>query len=218
MKLVEQEKVELIQRSEAWHELRSKKIGASDAVIICGVSPWKTATELWMEKLKKRPQQDSSMNFAIQRGVRLEPLVLAMANIHLDRDYEPATFIHATIPYFMASLDGWDEERGEAIEIKVGNKKDHELLDCTRENGPRDFTIPEKYYPQLQQQMFVKDLSWMHYVSYYLPKQSPDDRGDLKIVKVLRDQCFLDRYLPVAESFYQSLISDHPPENWKILP
>lgn len=211
MKLVAQDKVELEQRSREWYEFRNKRIGASDASIICGLSSWKTAHELWLEKIGRVTPPDNSMNFAIQRGIRLEPVVLAMTNIILDRDFSPATFVSNKIDYLMASFDGFDENFNEACEIKVGNKKDHDAL---REDDPK--SVPEKYYPQLQQQMFVKNLPFTYYVSYYLPKGAGDMSGNLKIMKVLRDEIFLDRYLPAAAEFYECLNSDAPPNPWKI--
>lgn len=218
MKQVAQEKVVVEQRSSEWHAMRAKRIGASDAPILCGLSPWKSSLQLWLEKTGAVRQPDGSDNFAIQRGIRLEPVVLAMANIHLDRDFEPATFVHPSIQYLMASLDGWDDDFNEAIEIKIGNKKDHDKLFAAAESTPSEIIVPEKYYAQLQQQMYVKDLEFMRYVSYHLPKGTPDDRGDLRIVKVYRDQRFLDGYLPLAEAFYHCLIENKPPEYFKLKP
>ena len=88
--------VVLDQRSGEWHQYRAKRIGASDAPIICGLSPWKSAIQLWMEKTGKITQPDSSGNFAIQRGIRLEPVVRAMASLILDRDFIVKTFMPGT--------------------------------------------------------------------------------------------------------------------------
>ena len=43
---------ELVQQSEEWLEFRRSRIGASDAPIIMGVSPWKTHYKLWVEKIQ----------------------------------------------------------------------------------------------------------------------------------------------------------------------
>lgn len=43
----------LLQNTQEWEKFRLQKIGASDAPIIMGVSPWKTPFQLWLEKQGK---------------------------------------------------------------------------------------------------------------------------------------------------------------------
>ena len=47
-------------------------IGASEVAAIVGLSKWKTATELWQEKVFGL-SKDLSDNEAVSKGVRLEP-------------------------------------------------------------------------------------------------------------------------------------------------
>lgn len=42
--------IELDQRTDEWLMWRSQGIGASDAPVIMGVSPWSDPVSLWMEK------------------------------------------------------------------------------------------------------------------------------------------------------------------------
>jgi len=64
--------------NEQWHEARRKAIGASEVAAILGVSPFKSALELWGEKtglLDSEPDEA-----ALERmgwGTRLEPVILA---------------------------------------------------------------------------------------------------------------------------------------------
>jgi putative phage-type endonuclease len=208
--------VVLDQRSHEWHQFRAKRIGASDAPIICGLSPWKSSLQLWMEKTGKIPQPDSSQNFAIQRGIRLEKPVRAMLSLKLDRSFEAITFSHPQLQYLMASLDGWDAEYRDGVEIKVGGEKDHKKLVGETESTPDRIIIPKKYYAQIQQQIHVAGVEYEYFASYYIPKGTDEMRGDLREVKVWRDEEFLNRYLPIAESFYHSLISNQPPEAVKL--
>lgn len=210
--------VDLVQRSTEWYQFRAKSIGASDAPIICGLSPWKSPLQLWMEKTGKIGQPDNSDNFAIQRGIRLEPVVCAMACLLLDRNFVAKTFAHHDKRYIMASLDGWDEDHQEALEIKVGNLADHKKLVGEMESTPIRRVVPEKYYAQLQQQIYVTDREWTWYASYHTKKGEDEARGDMRIVKCYRDDEFLDRYLPIAEAFFHSLISNQPPEAVKLKP
>lgn len=204
----------LEQRSKEWHDLRAKCIGASDSAAICGLSPWTSAIQLWCEKLGKLPKRET--NFAQQKGIRLEPVVLGLVNLNLDRNFIPAVFVHPTIEYVIASLDGLDEDTGEILEIKVGNLKDHAAMKDHKESSPSNIIVPVKYYSQLQHHMMVMGLDYEYYASYYLPKGAPDMSGDLKIVKVHRDEKFIQSYIPILEKFYESLIKETPPEPMEI--
>lgn len=193
------------QKSAEWYEFRKSRIGGSDAPIIAGLSPWSNALQCWLEKLGKIPSKDFSNNWAVQRGVRLEPVVLGMVEIALDVELSPAILTHPTDDYLMASLDGWNEEKRIAVEIKVGNRKDHIAG-----------VVPKKYRLQLQHQMYVCGLDEMTYVSYYLEKGADDLSGDLKFIQYKRDPELLARYLLVAERFHHCLVNDVPPEVTKL--
>lgn len=132
-------------------------------------------------------------------------MVLGMAQIMLDRDYRPDVLTHEEFPWLMASLDGWDAEHLALIEIKIGNYADH--AKC---NPADPFSIPRKYYPQLQHQILVTNAREAHYVSYHIPKGVDETRGSLKIVPIPRDESFLSRYFPIAEAFYNSLLTGLP--------
>jgi len=54
---------------------RLKYIGSSDAAAICGLSPWKSAVDVWMEKTGRKEQPDLSGKKAIRRGAMLEPII-----------------------------------------------------------------------------------------------------------------------------------------------
>lgn len=201
------------QGSSDWHQFRKTRLGGSDAPIICGLSPWKSNLQLWCEKMGTVPAPDLSSNFAVQRGVRLEPVVRGMCAIKLDLYLEPAVFTHKEYEFMSASLDGWDDDARVFIEIKVGNKKDHDYL---KEDDPK--TIPKKYYPQLQHQLFVTGSTHAYYCSYHLQKGEDEMRGDLKIVKVFPDEDFMSRYLPEVIAFNECLLKNIPPTIVKVHP
>jgi len=61
--------IHLTQQTPQWHEMRKSMIGASDAPVIMGVSPWKTQHQLWLEKLGLYKQESG---WHMQRGLELE--------------------------------------------------------------------------------------------------------------------------------------------------
>lgn len=51
-------------------------IGGSDAAAILGVSPWKSAVDLYLEKTEPQPERAETP--ALRRGKRLEPYICDM--------------------------------------------------------------------------------------------------------------------------------------------
>lgn len=193
--------IELEQSSEAWLDWRKTGIGSSDAPAIIGISPWKTRKELWEEKvisyhgahklfsgaqlkaiLSKKAKKELIGECAKNRGKNLEP----DARI----DYEhwtgikcPAVCgIHDDYTFLKVSLDGWDESRKHAIEIKAPKTEYHESsLDTSKEVWKR---VPNIYVPQLWHQFITTNANTIHYVSYH-PKYPPTQR--LAIVPLERN-------------------------------
>lgn len=147
----------LVQGTEEWLKMRQNKIGASDAPIIMKASPWKSPRQLWEEKLGLR--EADSPSWAMRRGIELEE--------EARQAFEKLTGIyvfkrvmqHPVYEWMIASIDGIDLEEKIIVEIKCPGKKDHEIALSGR--------VPEKYFPQLQHQMYVCNLPSNYYYSYY---------------------------------------------------
>jgi putative phage-type endonuclease len=172
------------QGTEEWISLRRTKIGASDAPVIMGVSPWKTKMQLWKEKcgFYIDKQQSSFM----KRGLALEDEARNYYFLMTGLSVLPDVVIHPTISYMMASLDGITEDKKHIVEIKCPGQKDHE----TALSGK----IPEKYYPQLQHQLAVCGLSEMDYLSY--------DGQSGVIIKCERDNEYINKLLEEQKAFW----------------
>lgn len=181
--------LKLDQGSQDWLRWRETGLGSSDAPIILGVSPWATPKELFERKLKIRiPQRTNS---AMQRGKDLEPEIRKIYEDLFGYKVEPICGIHDTIPWLKVSLDGWNEERKIAIEIKAPNKDDHL---CSL--GGK---VPEKYLPQCDHQLLVSNGNCLHYISYNprFPKHE-----ELAIVKHLPNSKALEALLEAEKEFW----------------
>lgn len=146
----------LIQQTPEWLEMRKNKIGASDAPVIMGVSPWMTPYALWEEKLgirKGRPQ-----NEAMRRGLELEEMARKSFEEKTGIIVFPQVVFHPENEWMMASLDGMDIEQKHIVEIKCANSEDHEHA--------KQGKIPDKYFPQLQHQLEVTGLDTAFYYSF----------------------------------------------------
>lgn len=184
----------IVQNTPEWLELRKRHIGASDAPIILGVSPWKTAYQLWEEKqgLREPPQT----NEAMRRGHELEPIARQAYNDYTGLFAEPEVVFHREYKWMMASLDGISIDRSIIVEIKCPGYKDHEI--ASKGN------VPEKYYPQLQHQLAVIGLNKLHYFSYR--------DGDFCLIEVMRDDDYIKDMIAKEKEFWQKVQNFEPPE------
>jgi predicted phage-related endonuclease len=109
----------------------------------------------------------------------------------------PATLaVHPQFPWMRASLDGWNAAERVVLEIKCPGKVDHELA--------LEGKVPEKYYPQLQHQIFVANAERADYYSF------DGERGICIQVK-LNGEWFKDYFLK-AMAFWEMVQTDTPPE------
>ena len=190
------------QRSDNWLAWRSKGIGGSDAPIVMGVSPYKTPYQLWEEKTGRKKPDDQS-NWATERGNRLEPIARAKYELLRDIEMGPATCQHFQYEFMRASMDGWNPQLKRGLELKFAGKADHE--------GARAGKIPDKYWPQVQHQIFVTGAEVIDYGSYYVPKDVPDHQGELIVVEVKPDIEYIKQYLKIAIKFWECVTTSTPP-------
>lgn len=97
---------------------RRKWIGGSDIAAILGVSPWKNAVDLWLDKIK--PPVEGSDNWqAKARGKRLEPYILDMIREEHGLEIVAANqrYVDSEHDFFAAEIDA--ETATENIEIKT---------------------------------------------------------------------------------------------------
>lgn len=97
---------------------RQKYIGGSDIAAILGISPYKTATDLWLDKI--RPPVENGQNAAAKRrGTRLEPYIVDMIEEEhgLKVVKRNQRYVDPDVPFFAAEVDA--ETANENIEIKT---------------------------------------------------------------------------------------------------
>ena len=181
-----------MQGTPEWLALRKTKITATDAAVILGANPWKTRMELYLEKISK-DVKPLYINEAMQRGIDLEPIARELFNLKTGWNMQPEVMLN---DWAMASLDGRDADIGAIVEIKCPSNKDHTLA----LNG----CIPDHYYPQLQHQMWIAGTSFAYYFSF--------DGADGVIVKVKRDEDFIQKMIEEEYRFYLCIQNKTPPE------
>jgi len=95
---------------------RTKGIGGSDVAAICGVSPWKTPLQIYLEKIGE--SAGSPDNPAMAYGRMVEPVILQWYEQYTGQTVAvPGPLQHPRYPYLIAHLDGLTPDR--VIEIKT---------------------------------------------------------------------------------------------------
>lgn len=179
-------KAEHAQGSPEWLEHRRRHIGASDAPIIMGDSPWKTIYQLWLEKMGMG--EETVMTPAMQRGIDLEPYARAVFEGIMGTEVFPQVVYHDQNPFMMASLDGLSLDGKIAVEIKCPGQKTHEIA----VNGE----VPRHYYAQLQHQLACTGLPSMYYCSF-------TGEGKTAIIEVKRDDQYIRNLIAEEELFWR---------------
>ena len=177
----------LVQGSEEWLEERKKRVGASDISIIMGINPWKGIVELWKEKLGLSVAPFK--NYAMQRGILLEPPAREKFIETTKIKVTPEVRYHPKYPWLMASLDGISACGKHIVEIKCAGKKDHALA--------MEGVIPEYYIPQVQTQIEVCGVTQAYYYSF------DGDQG--KCIVIQRDDEMIKKIIACGSYFYDCM-------------
>lgn len=133
--------------SEEVAKIRSRGIGGSDVAAICGLSPWKTAYQVWEDKLGMSERQP--MNDRMAYGLMVEPVIRQWYADETGRAVRlPNKIIaHPRHDFMIASLDGFTDDN-RVIEIKTAGS--------SKEWGePGSDEIPVYYRTQVEHYLIV---------------------------------------------------------------
>lgn len=183
------------QQSTDWYVWRSQGIGSSDVAAILGLSPFCTPLQLYRMKVGLDPQITD--NFATYRGRKFEPKARACFELSSFKEYQPKLFQSKEYPFMRVSLDGWNEDEREILEIKCPGK---ETLVLAAQGQ-----IPEYYLAQIQYQLFVADGRRAIYFAF-----DPDLESGHE-VEVFPDDDFMTRIAQATIEFWMRIQRKNPP-------
>lgn len=183
------------QNTQEWLDFRRNKIGASDAPIILGISPYRNATpySLWEEKVFGKDREKTG---AMRRGTLMEPQALAEFERQTRISVMPKVAVSKERPWQMASIDGISFDESIFVEIKCPGREDHE----SAVNG----IIPDHYQTQMQHQMSVLDLPEGLYFSF--------DGKEGVVIPFKRDDLYIEEMLEQEEKFYECMMTQTAPD------
>ncbi len=135
-------------------------------------------------------------NEYMAHGTRCEPIACALYEF-LYGDVERAAWIpHPELPYVGFSPDGLLAGDG-LLEIKSPALEPRHTRTVVSQKCPDD------YYAQVQGGMWVAGKAWAHFASFYEPTH------DLCVVRVARDETFIQRLADECASVWAETISAH---------
>lgn len=185
---------DISQRSEEWHALRKSKIGASDAAIVMGISPWKTAFQLWEEKTGRRESPPPS--FAMLNGIAEEEHICKLYELEHQTFVTQRVICSDEYPWGMASLDGITPD-GIIVEFKLANKK-------VFAEAKKGVVVPH-YMSQIQHQLAcVPEAKLAHFFIM--------NGNETCLVEVPRDEEYIAKMMEMEREFYEEyMLKDCPP-------
>lgn len=188
--------INLVQGSQEWLEWRQKGIGSSDIAAIMGSCPFKSAIDVYKEKLGGEGQV---VNKWMQRGKDNEVDARVRFCHSTGKEFDPLTICHDDNERFIASLDGYCRSTKEVLEIKTPGRKTADMAAKGQ--------IPAHYLMQIQWQLFVSGADRAYYFC-----DSPDTFEEYT-VEVTPCSQMQNRLKEEAEKFLAQLDAGELPDD-----
>lgn len=190
---------------------RKEGIGGSDVAPILGLSRFKTAVEVWHEKLSdevpEEPRPDDPKTSLMFWGTEFEPAILnAYAKVtgnSLIRGDDIGQLKHPDFPWLMANVDAFAYSDGEKILVEAKNcefpRHDEwgdELTDV----------VPIEYLCQVQHYLHVTGLKRADIVRTDVAARMS---GVLKIFEVHRSEEIIKKITPTLDRFWNHNVKNN---------
>lgn len=192
----------------AWLASRGTKLGSSDTAPILGVSEYRTAADVYVEKVYAlegrtpyKVAEPFDMTNPLQRGHLYEPVIARAYELTTGLTLvAPPARVHPSIEYVAASADRMTADGTRLVELK---KVHWRAADDWGTPGTDE--IPQGYLAQVQQQMSVYDVGQCDVVALI-----GDD--DLRIYHVERNKTLCEMILDSMCDFWGRVQRREPPE------
>ena len=185
---------------DEWLAIRAKGIGSSDAAAAIGLSSYKCALSLWLEKTGRQPSEDLSNKEAVVWGTVLEPVVAKMYAERTGRKVRRVNAVlqHPEHAFMLANLDREviTEDGTGVLEIKTAGFYSAQLW----EDG-----VPVAYQCQVLHQLAVTGHAWAD-VAVLLGGQ------EFRIYRIERDDDKIADLIQRETQFWSCVTEDQQPE------
>ncbi len=182
---------------DEWLSYRRRGIGGSDAAAILGISPYRTAVDLYYDKLDLPVDDDEGNWVAMEMGTLLEDLVARIfaqkTGLHIYR--RKCMFQHPEHPWMLADLDylvDLPDGTTAILEIKTTN---YNARDKWEHDGRE--IVPVYYETQGRHYMAVMNLNRVYYCCLY-----GNNEDEVMIRRIDRDIDYESELIALEEDFW----------------
>lgn len=175
---------------EEWLEYRRKGIGGSDAGAICGLNPWRTAIDVYVDKTKEKVDEIAD-NEAMRVGRDLEEYVAQRFIEATGKKVHKVNAImqHDEYNFMLANVDR-----------KIGGENAY--LECKTANAYKakdweDGKVPESYEIQCHHYMAVTGADAVYIACLIMGI-------DFVIVKIERDEAVINDLIKIETDFWNN--------------
>lgn len=179
-----------------WLEWRKLGIGASDCPSIMCESPYRTMLDIYDDKTSDEIVEKT--NYIIELGNTLEPIARARFELLEDADYPAANFVHIEKSHYRCSMDGYNSDKNEGIEIKYVGKNFTDIC-------------PDKYKAQIQFQYAVTGACKIYMVQI-------NNMNQINVIDVPRDDEYISKLLNRVDWFWDCVLNRRRDEVLKEMP
>lgn len=156
---------------EEWEEWRRKGIGGSDVAAVMGVSPWKTAFELYNEKHRVTPAIDDDEGWAAKEiGSALEDTVIKMfeRKTGLKALKIKILYRHPLYSWMQANIDAIVElEDGQRGILEIKTSHPGRAKEWSNDGVPYEYELQGRHY------MAVMDMDFCFFCCLFLGEYEP---------------------------------------------
>lgn len=175
---------------EKWLEYRKKGIGGSDAGAICGLNPWRTAIDVYVDKTKEKVGEIAD-NEAMRVGRDLEEYV---AQRFIEATGKKVHKVNAIMHNFMhdfmlANVDRKIDGENAYLECKTAN--------AYKAKDWEDGKVPESYEIQCHHYMAVTGADAVYIACLIMGI-------DFVIVKIERDEAVINDLIKIETDFWNN--------------
>ena len=135
--------------NKEWLQYRRMGIGGSDAAAVCGVSPWKTAREIYQEKAEGIVRDEPEKNWvAMEIGKRLEELVVQifMRQTGLKPYAVRKMFRHPFYPFMLADVDYFVKIGEDIYVVECKTSFSYRMDEWADGNVPLHYELQGRHY------------------------------------------------------------------------
>lgn len=212
-------------KSKPWYELRSYDpdrtrpviIGASEAAAACGMSPYTSTFELFLQKRNgiNMFDPDAEQQERMDLGNKIEPVILSCYSevTECDLSTDHPMYFHPEIPWQAATPDGVCRNGDDQWIVDAKNSGwrmfDDDGQDVHKFGHPGTDQVPVQYVFQAHHLMSVMGVDRVDFAVLR-------DGCKLCVYRVGRDENLLESMISAEKEFIDRIVNNDPPEpDWE---